>query len=385
MGFVVEQFALGDRRLRLFTRVPWDLFRGDPHWTPPLAGELLGRRALGLTGLLTSKHPYHRHAEVTHFVARDGRRLLGRISAAVNHRFNEHTNQRIGFFGFFETVDDPRISAALLAEATNWVSARGMSVLRGPGGYSNATHEPHQGVLIDGFEHPPTVELTHNPAYYARLLERFGLSKAKDYHAYRIRLTPPSPRMNRLAESVQRRRDIETRIIDPSHLRAEVDRIVRIYNEAWSANWGFLPLCEEEAEAMAKSLRLVLDPGLMRFATVERELAAVLGALPDPYVPLRPRWNRVRDSDWIRVVRLLRMRKRIPVMRLMFFGVRPRFRNVGLDAILYQQVQSYAFAQGYRMCEPSMLLEDNNLILRASARMGGERYKTWRVFEMPLS
>lgn len=385
MGFVIEQFELGDRRLRTFVQVPWDLFRGDPHWTPPLRGELLGSRILGLTGLLTSKHPYHRHAEVTHFVARDGRRLLGRIAAAVNDRFNEHTSQRIGFFGFFESVDDPRIAAALLTEATNWVHARGMSVLRGPGGYSNATHEPHQGVLIAGFDHPPTVELTHNPAYYARLLESFGLSKAKDYHAFRIRLTPPSPRMERLAQAVQKRRAIETRIIDPSHLRAEVDRIVHIYNDAWSENWGFLPMIEAEAEAMAKSLRLVLDPGLMRFATVEGEPAAVLGALPDPYLPLRPRWNRVRDSDMVRAMRLLRTRSRIPVMRLMFFGVRPRFRNAGLDAILYQQVQSYAFAQGYRVCEPSMLLEDNDRVLRASAGMGGEKYKTWRIYEMPLS
>ncbi|HEO70841.1 MAG TPA: N-acetyltransferase, partial [Candidatus Hydrogenedentes bacterium] len=342
MGLVIEQFGLGDRRLRLFARAPWELFRGDPHWTPPLTGELLGRRTLGLTGLLTATHPYHRQADVTHFIARDGRRMLGRVSAAVNHRFNEYTSHRIGFFGFFDTVNDRRIADALLSEARDWVQARGMSVLRGPGGYSNATHEPYQGVLIDGFDDPPTVELTHNPPYYARLLEWFGLSKAKDYHAFRIRLNAPSPRMNRLAESARRRRSIEIRIIDPSHLRAEVNRIVHIYNDAWSANWGFVPMIEEEAEAMAKSLRLVLDPGLIRFATVNGELAAVLGALPDPYVPLRPRWNRVRDSDWIRAVRLLRMRRRIPVMRLMFFGVRAPFRNMGLDAILYQQVQSYA-------------------------------------------
>ncbi len=384
MGITIEQYALGERRLKDFVRVPWVLLWGDPCWTPPLSGELLGSRTLGLTGLLSAHHPYHRHTEVTHFLARDGRRLLGRIAAAVNHRFNEHTAQKTGFFGFFDVCSSYAVAEMLLSRAEEWLRDRGMKVLRGPGGYSNATHEPYQAVLVDGFDHPPTVELTHNPPYYSVFLERFGLSKAKDYYAYRIPLTPPSPRMNQLADAVQRRRAIETRIIDPSHLRAEVDRIVRIYNEAWSANWGFLPLCEDEAEAMAKSLRLVLDPGLMRFATVEGELAAVLGALPDPYVPLRPRWNRVRDSDMVRAMRVLRTKHRIPVMRLMFFGVRPRFRNVGVDAILYQQVQSYAFAQGYRICEPSMLLEDNDRILRAAAHMGGERYKTWRVYEMPL-
>jgi GNAT superfamily N-acetyltransferase len=220
---------------------------------------------------------------------------------------------------------------------------------------------------------------------YGEFLERFGLSKAKDYHAYRIRLAAPSSRMNRLVEAVQRRRVIETRPVDRSRLRAEIDGIVSIYNEAWSKNWGFFPLCEAEAEAIAANLKLILDPGLMRFATVEGEMAAVLGALPDPYVPLRPRWTRRGDSDWARALRMLRTRHRISVMRLMFFGVRPRFRNVGVDAVLYQQIQAYAFAQGYTICEPSMLLEDNNLILRASAHMGGERYKTWRVYEMSLA
>jgi len=168
------------------------------------------------------------------------------------------------------------------------------------------------------------------------------------------------------------------------NFRAEVDRIVGIYNEAWSNNWGFLPLTEAEADAMASNLKLVIDPGLMRFATVKGELAAVLGAIPDPNVPLRPRWNRFRDADLMRALRLLRMRRRIPMMRAMFFGVRPRFRKLGIDAILYQQVQEYAVRHGYKLCEASMLLEENDLILRASASMDGERYKTWRIYEMPL-
>jgi GNAT superfamily N-acetyltransferase len=385
VGFTIEQIELGDRRLRAFVDVPWVLFRGDPHWTPPLRGELLGSRLFGMTGLLTSKHPYQQEADVTHFVARSGRRLLGRLSSAVNRRYNEHHAARIGSFGFFDVCDDYAVTEALLDRSRDWLSRRGMTVMRGPGGYSNATHEAYQGVLIDGFDTPPTVELTHNPPHYAEHLERYGLRKVKDYHAYMIQIPDrPSDRLARVAAAVRRRRTIETREIDLRNLREDVDRIVRIYNEAWANNWGFLPMTDAEAEAIAASLRLVADPGMMRFAWVGGELAAVLGALPDANVPLRPRWNRLRDSDLARALRLLRTRRRISSARLMFFGVRPRFRKLGVDAVLYAEVLEHAVRRGYKTCEPSMLLEENDLILRASAFMGGERYKTWRIYEMPL-
>jgi GNAT superfamily N-acetyltransferase len=384
MSFTIDWIPLGDRRLRAFVDVPWSLFRGDPHWTPPLRAELLGSRVLGLTGLLTPGHPYHRAADVMHFVARDGRRLLGRASAAVNHRYNDHHDEQIGFFGFFDVCEDFRVASELLDRCREWLVARGMKTMRGPGGYSNATHEAHQGILVDGFDAPPTVELTHNPPYYADYLERYGLRKAKDYHAYNIEIAAASERLVRTAAAVQRRRRIDTRPIDMHRLRDEVNRIVAIYNEAWSSNWGFLPLTDAEAEAMADSLRLVADPGLLRFAYVDGELAAVLGALPDPNVALRPRWNRLADLDVIRALRLVRKRNRIPRTRLMFFGIRPQFRKLGIDAVLYLEVLDHSLRKGYRTCEPSLLLEDNDLILRASSFMGGVHYKTWRIYEMPL-
>jgi len=384
MSLRIDEIPLGDRRLRTFVDVPWSLFRGDPHWTPPLRGELLGSRLLGLTGLLTPEHPYHRDADVTHFVARDGRALLGRVSATVNHRYNAYHGDRIGFFGFFDVCEDYRVASELLDRCSDWLAERGMETLRGSGGYSNATHEPHQGILIEGFDEPPTVELTHNPPYYAEYLERYGMAKVKDYHAYRILVSPPSERLVRVAAASRQRRPIETRPIDMRRLRDEVNLIVDIYNESWSENWGFLPLIDAEAEAMTDSLRLVADPGLLRFASVDGESAAVLGALPDPNVPLRPRWHRFADLDVVRALRLLRTRRRIPRTRLMFFGVRPRFRKLGIDAVLYLEVLEHALRKGYETCEPSLLLEDNDLILRASAFMGGVQYKTWRIYQMPL-
>ncbi len=384
--FVVEEIPLGSRKLRRFVAVQWEIQRGDPNTVPPLRGDLLGNRLLGLVGLLTPAHPYHRHAEVTHFIARRGRTLLGRVAAAVNHRFNEYHGAKLGFFGFFECVDDFWVARALLDRARGWLLKRGMEHMRGPGGYSNATHEPYQAVLIEGFDTPPTVELTHNPPYYGELLERYGLRKVKDYHAYWLSPeSPEHPRLERIAREVRSRRDIETRPAVLRRLREEVGLIVKIYNEAWAANWGFLPITEAEADAMARSLKPIVDPELIRFAYVGGEPAAVIGLIPDPNVALRPRWRWPLDTDLVRVARLLVARRRIRKLRLMFFGVRPGFRKIGVDAVLYHEALHIGWERGYRAAEASMILEENDLIIKAAEAMGGRRYKTWRIYEMPIS
>ena len=380
----IEEIPLGNPRIKLFADLSWCLYRGDRCWTPPLRGDLLGNRLLGLTGLLSRVHPYHRHAEVTHFLARQDGKSVGRISAAINRRFNDHYDAHIGFFGFFEVIRDYEVAEALLDRARVWVEGRGMTILRGPGEYSNATHE-RQGILIDGFQYPPTVELTHNPPYYSEFLERYGFAKAKDYHAYILNVqTPTPPRLKKLAERVRLRRDIEIRPLNLKNLLSEVHLIAKIYNDAWAQNWGFLPITDEEAIALAHSLRLVADPGMIRFAFVQGEPAAVLGALPDPYYALRPRWRWYGDSDLVRVARLLRMRRHIPFIRLMFFGIRPGFRKLGIDALLFNEVKEYAMQRGYQKCEASLLLEDNHLILSPSEFMGARRYKTWRIYDLPL-
>lgn len=382
----IEEIPLGDRRLREFVAVPWRIHRGDSHWTPPLTADLLGSRLLGLIGLLTPAHPYHRTAEVTHFLARDGARAVGRVSAAVNHRYNAYHRTNLGFFGFYESVRDYAVTEGLLDSARAWLAKRGVDAMRGPGGYSNATHESHQAVLVHGFDTPPTVELTHNPPYYGELLERYGLGKIKDYHAYWIQPKEGrAPRLERIVEAARSRRGIETRPLDMGRLRDEVERLVLVYNEAWADNWGFLPITEPEAEALARSLKAIADPDLVRFAYVGGELAAMIGAIPDPNVVLRPRWNRVSDLDLLRALRLLAQRRRIRTARLMFFGIRPPYRRLGVDAVLFHEVLTIAWGKGYRAGEASMLLEDNDLILRACEAMGGRLYKTWRVYEMPIS
>lgn len=380
---IVEEIPLGDRRLKDFVKFHWQLYKGDPCWTPPLDAELLGNRLLGINGLLTPKHPYHRHAEVTHFMAWHGKEPAGRISATINKEYNDYHKTSLGFFGFFEVVNDYEVASALLDCARKWVADRGMAVLRGPGEYSNSTHE-RQGVLIEGFQYPPTSQLTHNPPYYGEFLERYGLHKAKDYLAYVVdRNNSNIALLKRLAKKVDKT-SIQTRALIMKELKAEVHLIVSLYNAAWAQNWGFLPISAEEGDAIADSLRLIIDPGLVRFAYVKGQPAAVIGIIPDPNYALQPRWRWYGDSDLVRLIRLLIMRRRIPRTRGMFFGIKPEFRKLGIPAVLGEEIADYFLKHHYFDSDASLILEDNNAIIKIIDLFGARYYKRWRIYDLPL-
>ncbi len=380
----IEEVPLGDPRLKEFVHLPWRLYENDPYWTPQLDADLLGSRLLSTKGLLTPEHPYHGWADVTHFLARRRGEVVGRVSAAVNHRFNEYYDSRIGFFGFFETIENYSVAEALLDAARGWLRGRGMEVMRGPGEYSNATHE-RQGCLVEGFDVSPTMELTHNPPYYPEFFERYGLHKAKDYYAYMVDVQQdPDPRLVAVARRVEEKGHIELREIDLGRFHEEIDLVIRIYNEAWARNWGFLPITNAEAEIIAEGLRVVADPGLVRFAYFDGEPVAVLGAFPDPNWWLRPRWRWYGDRDTVRIARLLKGRRHTPRARLMFFGIRPGWRKRGIDALLYRRMHAYARRIGYLQCDVSLLLENNDLVIRGAEFMGGERYKTYRIYDMDI-
>ena len=350
----------------------------------PLDADYLGNRLLGTKGLLTAEHPYHRYADVTHFLARREGRAVGRVSAAINHRFNEHTGESLGFFGFFEVEEDYEAAAALLDAARAWIADRGMKAMRGPGEYSNATHE-RQGVLIRGFDTPPTVECTHNPPYYGEFLERWGLAKVKDYHAYYIELDKvPVERLEHLERAVRERSGVQTRTADMDDFSAEVRRVIEVYNQAWADNWGFLPITPDEADAIADTLKPIVDPNLIRFASIDDKLVAMLGAFPDPNWALQPHWGPLGDSDPVRVARLLAERRHIPRVRLMFFGIVPGYRKMGIDALMYAETYRYAVSQRLQGDRGVAAARGQRPDSAPSQFAGGELYKTWRIYQREL-
>jgi 8-amino-7-oxononanoate synthase len=361
--------------LEPFIDVAWRVNRGDPAWVPPLRRNvkaLLDRR----------RYPFHRHAEVAYFIALRDRDVVGRVAAILNRRHNEFHGERTGFFGFFDAVNDNDVAGSLLEAAEAWLRMRRLDRMVGPVNFS--TNE-ECGVLVQGFESSPAVMMPHNPRYYAQLLERTGLSKAKDLLAYRLegRDSPPARLTSGLHRvGVDERHGIRIRALDLRRLSGEIQIIRRLYHAAWEKNWGFVPMTEEEFEYLARELRPIVDPSMCFIAENSRDEAVGFSiALPDVNQAMKTLDGRLFPFGF---VRFLRSRRKIDNLRILMLGVDPRFRRRGIDAALYLHTWRAGQAKGYRTAEASWILEDNWPMRRALERLGGQCFRTYRIYARSL-
>ncbi|HUF13340.1 MAG TPA: GNAT family N-acetyltransferase [Longimicrobiales bacterium] len=357
--------------LRAFLRLPWRIYRHDSHWVPPLLVEqrkLLNRR----------RHPFHRHADVEYFLARRNERVVGRIAAIVNHRHVEFHGELVGFFGFFECEDDPAAARGLIGRAEDWLAARGMRTIRGPMSFS--TNE-ECGLLIDGFDTPPMIMTTHNPAYYERLLEAAGLRKAKDLLAYLLSDIRAPERLLRGVARMGERAGAIIRPIRMKELPREIERVREIYNSAWERNWGFVPMTGAEFDEMAKQMKQIIDPELCLIAEIDGEAVGFELSLPDFNQAIRHANGRLLPFG---IFKLLWHARHIDQARVITLGVKPAYRRLGLDAMMTLRAYRRAVELGYRRSEASWILEDNLPTRRILERLGWSVYKTYRVYDKPL-
>lgn len=361
------------RELRRFVRLPWRIYAGDPAWVPPLIGDVrhvLDRR----------RHPFHRHAEVEYFLAWRNDEVVGRIAAARNFAHEAFHEEKTGFFGFFECLDDAEAARALLETAEQWLRERGMERVRGPLSFST-NEETGLGVLVDGFGYPPVVMMAHSPRYYGGLIEGAGYAKSKDLLAYLIDNQTPPERLVQGVRRLQERQGIVIRTLDLKRFRDEVAAIKSIYNSAWERNWGFVPMSEEEFANLAKQLRPVVNPKLCLIAEVKGEPVGFSLALPDYNQALKYANGRLFPFGFVKV---LRHRKNIDTVRVLTLGLKPGYRRMGLDAMFYLRTFEEGVRAGYRRAECSWILEDNWEMRRGLERLGARVYKTYRIYEKAL-
>lgn len=371
----VREIPAGEN-LRKFVDVAWRENARDPAWVPPLR--------LSLRTLLDRrKHPFHRHADVAYFLAERGGESVGRVAAIVNHLHNEFHGERTGFFGLFESDDDPETARVLVDAAAEWLRERGMERMRGPTNFSTNEEGASPGVLVEGFDAPPTVMMTHNPPFYGRLLEGAGLAKSMDLLAYLIEDPTPPERLVRGMERLTDRMGVTTRGLDLRRFDAEVATIQGIYNSAWARNWGFVPMTDAEFRHIAKEFRPIVDPELCLIAEIGGEPVGFSLALPDLNQALRKvRSGRLFPSG---LFRLLWERRRIRGFRVITLGLKPGFQHQGLGAALYLRTWQVGAAKGYRYGEASWILEDNWEMRRALEKMGAKPYKRYRIYERELA
>jgi GNAT superfamily N-acetyltransferase len=376
MGKPVEVRAVASRSdLDRFIKLPWQIYRDDPLWVAPLIADV--RRVMD-----RNKHPFHQHADVEYFLAwRDGA-VVGRIAAVVNRAHNDFHEDRLGFFGLFETIDDQTVAHALLARAEQWLRERGRDAVRGPFNLSSNDELCSGGVLVDGFEHPPQVLMTHTPRYYGPLLEQAGYSKEKDLLAYWLASEVVPERFMRALNRIKKSEEITVRSLRKDDFRGEVDRIKEIYNSAWEKNWGFIPMTEAEFEDMARQMKPILDPDLCQLAEVRGEAIAFILELPDLNQAFKHMNGRLFPFG---IFKFLWYRRKIKQVRVITLGVKPAYRLKGLESVLMGQLFDVNVSHGVTSGECSWILEDNLPMLHALDRVGGYRYKTYRVYQKPLS
>lgn len=361
-----------------FIRFQLTHYAGDPNYVPPIIAE---RRDF----LDAGRNPFLEHAVLELFLAyRDGK-IVGRIAAIDDPHHNQFHNSEVGFFGMFEVIDDAAVSRALLDAAAGWVKARGMKSLVGP---VNLSFNHDCGLLVEGYDLPPAMMMPYNHRYYARLLEGYGLTKSRDLWSYELSTSvAPPEKVVRVAERIRAKDGVRVRPIDMKDLSGEIRRIKSIYNAMLDRTWGFVPMSEEEFDAIAFRLRPLVQvrPELCLIAEVKGEPVAFSITLPDANVALKAAGGQL--TSWGLPIGLARMffaAREIDRLRVLLLGIKPGYRRRGIDALLYLDTMRAARALGYSGGELGWTTEDNDLMNRAIESMGARRYKTYRVYEKSL-
>jgi hypothetical protein len=361
--------------LRAFIGLPWRLYKGSANWVPPLVSERkrhLDRR----------RNPFFEHAEADYFLAWRNGEPVGRISAHVDRRLNDFGRNRWGLFGFFESEPDPDVAGALLDTAEAWLRVRNQDRMLGPLDFST-NHEC--GLLVDGHELLPQIlENWHHP-YYRELMEDQGLVKAMDLYKWEIMSADRAqvlPIIDELADRLEPDHGIRLRPMRKRNLEAEVRAFRDVYNQAWSANWGFVPLTDHELAHMAKELRPVLDEDFASVAeTAEGEVVGVSLSLPDYNQVLAQLNGRLLPLGWLKA---LRARRRIGEIRVFALGVKPELQHTGVAAALYRDVWNACLRRGIARVETGWILEVNGPMNRAMEALTGRIVKRYRLYERLL-
>jgi len=359
------------RGLETFVRLPWRIYGNDPSWVPPLVAEQKKFLSPG-------HNPFFEHARARLFLAcRDGV-PCGRISAHIDDNSNRLHEEKCCFFGFFEAENDSNAAQALFTAAENWARENGMETVRGP---FNFTTNDTAGLLIDAFDSPPVIEMTYNPPSYPKLLEDCGYRKAMDLFAYFFDVAKMDrERIKKLGQHAESH-GITYRSIDKRIFEKEVKIFKEVYNQAWSRNWGFVPLTEQEIDQYARNFRDIVDPDFVIFAFDGAKPVGALWALPDYNQAIKHLNGKMGPLE---IVKFLWYKRNINHARVMTAGVVHDYQRRGIEAGLVSRVFESGLKKGYRTGELSWVLENNLMMNRLAQAVGATVYKTYRVYQKKL-
>jgi GNAT superfamily N-acetyltransferase len=364
--------------LRAFVKFPWQVYREDPNWVPPLISERLQY-------LDPTSGPFYSYADVALFLARRGRQVVGTIAPFVNHRLIEHVGQPEGGFGFFETIEDFAVAKRLLDAACEWLRMRDVPLIRGP---TSFTDNDCPGVLIEGGDCPPVMLEAHTPSYYEELLEQYGMEKHIDLYAWRAfrsqigeELQNLPPQLTRVADMARKLANVSIRRMHMERWDEEISTAHYLFNTTLHNMPARAPYSEAEFRRIANQMRPFLDPDLALFAEVEGKPVGFLIAVPDVNQVLVHLNGRLFPLGWLKLRRHMRQ---IDAVTFKMMGVLEEYRRRGIDALLYLEAVKTVFRKGYEWLDGSVTSELNTTINLIAHRLGAERYKHYRLYQMKL-
>jgi len=366
------------RELKRFVKLPFHLHRDHPQWVAPLVFERM-------EFLNREKNPYFEHAEAEYFIAERDGEPVGRISAQVDHRWDEFQGGSDAMFGFFESVDDSEVARALVDAATEWAAAKGRARILGP---MDFTTNEEIGILVEGFERRPMILEPWHPPFYGELIEAEGFAKAMDVLMWELQFGSLKegesfdPAIHAAAKKALEDEGIVIRNLRKREMSAEVRRFMDVYNEAWGDNWGFVPITDAEVEFQAKNLKQVIDENWAYMAEKDGEVIGAALTLPDINQVMAKLNGRLLPFGW---ARFLLGKRKIDQCRVFALGVKHEYRHSGVAAGLYLKHLETAAAPGkIEGGEMGWILESNGPMNRAMEGMGGKVVKKYRIFEKAL-
>jgi GNAT superfamily N-acetyltransferase len=358
-----------------FIDFPHDLYRGDKNYVPEIYLAMKDH-------LNKKKNPYFKHSDAKFFLAYIDKRIVGRICVTINNNYNTFHNCNVGFFGFFDFIEDQNVANFLLQTAENYCKEQGATKIMGP---TNFSTNDTATVLVNGFDSPPQVQMTYNYPYYPVLLEKAGYSKEMDFFAYLIKSAEVNDKSIELSERLYQRlqtRGITIRNIKMKNWNAEVESIRRIYTSAWEKNWGFVPPTNDEFSFLAEGLKMVVDD---RFAYIAEHNGNVVGfgvALPNiNEIMINSKKGRLFPFT---IFKLLFGKKKVRTVRIILLGVIEEYRKMGIEAVFFAKFIQTARANQIFSGEASWILENNVMMNQAAKKLNGEAYKTYRIYSKEL-
>ncbi|MEM7788656.1 MAG: GNAT family N-acetyltransferase [Bacteroidota bacterium] len=361
---------------RAFLDLPYRHYAEDPHFVPPL-------RMDQANVLSPKKNPFFEHGAIELFLAERGGEVVGRVAAIENGQHLAKYDDGNGFFGFFEAVEDYGVAEGLLDAASAWLAARGLTGVRGP---ANPTMNDVAGLLVDGFDRPPSILLPYNKPYYESFLQRWGFERAMTMWAFYVHEAYiNADRMARGAEIVRRRNPgVSVRSLDLSRFDDDVATAMEIYNVAWAENWGHVPYTREEALHLAKELKPVIEKDLFLIAEIDGTPVAFAASLPNLNRALKKLSNgRLLPTGLPKLLATVKAGG-VYEIRMALMGILPEHRNLGLDALLIHQTIVNGRRDGYEAAELSWVLDSNQPLINALEKLGCARDKEYAMFEAAL-